>query len=165
MANCFLTAFASVFTDDLLANPAQHQTCPDDAVLNTIEFSLEDVKAILCALDPNSSMGPDGFHPHFLKFCSASLSYPLYTIFQRSIVEGSLPVEWKTSLVIPIFKKGSRYDPLNYRPVSLTSVPGKCLERLICREVHQFLEDHDILADEQFGFRPGRSTDDQLLMM
>ena len=66
--------------------------------------------------------------------------------------------------MVPIFKKGSRSDPLNYRPVSLLSVPSKCLERLIFQGLHGFLLENCILSDEQFGFRPGRSTEDQLLL-
>ena len=164
MADCFLHAFASVFSTGVSGSPAKHQTCPDSVLLDGIDFTLDDVGAVLNNLDPNSSMGPDGLHPQLLKSCSETLAYPLHKIFQISLKEGSLPQEWKTSIVIPIFKKGSRYDPLNYRPVSLTSVPGKCLERLVCQEVYQFLADHDVLAKEQFGFRPGRSTEDQLLL-
>ena len=164
MANCFLAAFASVFSGGQPVDPAPHQTCPSSVVLDSVNFSAEDVGTIFSALDTNSSMGPDGLHPHLLRSCSEALAYPLYTIFCKSLAEGSLPAEWKTSLVVPIFKKGSRYDPLNYRPISLTSVPGKCMERLICREIHQFLEANEVLSDEQFGFRPGRSTDDQLLL-
>ena len=71
---------------------------------------------------------------------------------------------WKSSLVVPIFKKGSRHDPKNYRPVSLTSVSCKSLERIISKELHAFLTDNQILTEEQFGFRPGRSTEDQLFL-
>ena len=68
-------------------------------------------------------------------------------------------------MVVPIFKKGSRYTPLNYRPVCLTSVPCKCLERVIARELNKYLEDHNLLSDHQFGFRSGRSTMDQMFLV
>ena len=164
MANGFLEAFASVFSASCLEHPARHQTCPNGVALDNIEFTIEDVAAVLHSLDHNSSMGPDGIHPQLLKSCAEALTYPLYKIFCMSLAEGSLPAEWKTSHVIPIFKKGSRYDPLNYRPVSLTSVPGKCMERLVCREILKYLDEHDVLSNEQFGFRPGRCTEDQLLL-
>ena len=54
--------------------------------------------------------------------------------------------------------------PLNYRPVSLTSVPCKCQEKLICRGLYQFLEENNLLDNQQFGFRPARATEDQLLL-
>ena len=66
---------------------------------------------------------------------------------------------------MPIFKKGSRYNPLNYRPISLTSVPCKCLERIIVNHLNTYLEAQHILSEHQFGFRAGRSTMDQLLLV
>ena len=65
----------------------------------------------------------------------------------------------------PLFKKGSRYDPLNYRPVSLTSVCCKTLERIVTKHIHEYLESNAILSDHQFGFRPGRSVVEQLLLV
>ena len=93
------------------------------------------------------------------------LAYPLFLIFRHSIRESKLHGLWKSSLVTPIYKKGSRYDTLNYRPISLTSVPCKCLERIICQQLTAYLEDNSILTDHQFGFRAGRSTMDQLLLV
>ena len=66
---------------------------------------------------------------------------------------------------MPIFKKGKRYEPLNYRPISLTSVTCKMLEKLVCRHIHAYLDEHSILSEHQFGFRAGRSTIDQLLLV
>ena len=65
---------------------------------------------------------------------------------------------------MPIFKKGTRHDSLNYRPVSLTSVCVKSLERILCKFVYDYATNNNILCNEQFGFRPGRSTQDQLLL-
>ena len=129
MADAFVEAFASTFTASNPANPAPNQHC--HAVLDHITLTQADVGDILSHLDVNTSMGPDGLHPHLLKACASSLSRPLHMIFNRSLVEGSLPQLWKLSHVVPIFKKGSRFDPLNYGPVSLLSVPSKCLERFI----------------------------------
>ena len=162
MANCFCAAFASVYTAEVPARPAPHQQC--EAALENIDFTVEDVRNVLSGLDSNSAMGPDGLHPYLLKACAASLAYPLFCIFYSSLQEGILPALWKISNVVPIFKKGSRYDPLNYRPISLTSVPCKCQERLLFRGLYNFLDENNILDNAQFGFRPGRSTDDQLLL-
>ena len=134
MADAFVEAFASTFTADAPPNPVPHQHC--DAVLDCISFTCKDVEFILAHLDVNTVMGPDGLHPQLLRGCATSLSYPLHKIFQLSMAEGSLPSLWKLSHVVPIFKKGSRSDPLNYRPVSLLSVPSKCLERLIFQGLH-----------------------------
>ena len=162
MAECFSDAFASVYNVEVPVNPAPHQQ--GNGVLDDIVFGPTEVENILLALDVNSSMGPDGLHPHLLKACAVNLAYPLWKIFRLSLEEGTLPLLWKLSLVVPIFKKGCHADPLNYRPISLTSVVAKCLERLISQELHTFFTENNILSDHQFGFRPGMSTEDQLLI-
>ena len=78
--------------------------------------------------------------------------------------EGLLPHQWLNSIIVPIFKKSSRYNPLNYRPVSITSVPCKVLERLIVVHLNEYLDMNRIISDEQFGFRAAHSTQDQLLL-
>ena len=161
MAECFADAFASVYNSDVPTDPAPHQQ--SNGVLENIDFGPSSVRNTLLALDINSSMGPDGLHPHLLKACADHLAYPLYRIFCLSLGEGSLPLLWKLSLVVPIFKKGSHADPLNYRPICLPSVPAKCLERIISRALNDFFDDNNVLTADQFGFRPGMSTEDQLL--
>ena len=78
---------------------------------------------------------------------------------------GCLPALWKWSVVVPLFKSGSRCSPSNYRPISLTSVCCKTLERLIATHIMDFLEENQLLSNRQFGFRRGRSTEDQLLLV
>ena len=162
MADCLLESFANVHTEVIPENPAPHQHC--EATLGNVVFLPSEVHHLLSELDPNSAMGLDGLHPRLLKSCAKSLACPLYMIFCQSLLEGKLPLGWKSSLIVPIFKKGSRLDPKNYRPVSLTSVPCKSLERLISRELYAHFSNNNVLSDEQFGFRPDRSTEDQLLL-
>ena len=162
MAELFASSFASVFTVGTPVNPASQQVY--NGTLSHLEITSEHVRLALAALDSNSAMGPDNLHPHLLKQCAAELAYPLQIIFSRSLQEGRLPECWKSSLVIPIFKKGSRSDPLNYRPISLTSVVCKTMERLVCAQLRSYLEDNSLLNSNQFGFRTGRGTIDQLLL-
>ena len=162
MADKFVESFSTVFSRGCPINPSPHQTFHGS--LSDIEITAGDVLTVLSHLDVNSAAGPDEIHPVLLKKCASQLAYPLHVIFCRSLRDGKLPDAWKTSLVTPIFKKGQRYDPLNYRPISVTSVPGKCMERLVCNYLTSYLEDNLLLSHEQFGFRAGRSTQDQLLM-
>ena len=133
--------------------------------MEPLVLQIQDIARTLKALDPSSAAGADELHPALLKACADQLAYPMLLVFRLSLAEGRLPVLWKSSLVVPIFKKGTKYDPLNYRPISLTSVACKCLERLINRHLTTYLEDNNILTDNQFGFRAGRSTMDQLLIV
>ena len=120
MAELFASSFASVFTVNTPTNPAPHQVF--DGSLSQVEITADVIHSALRDLDPNSAMGPDRMHPRVLQTCADELAYPLHVIFSRSLREGRLPSYWKSSLVSPIFKKGPRYDPLNYRPISLTSM-------------------------------------------
>ena len=162
MASEFANSYSSVYFTEPLPFPFPHQKC--ELRMRDIVFSPCDVDDVLASLDGSSSMGPDGIHPLLLKSCSSSLSYPLYKIFQDSLRQMTLPSWWKTSLVVPLFKKGSRSDPLNYRPISLTSVCCKSLERILARSLMEYLESSLLLSEDQFSFRDGRSTEDQLLL-
>ena len=130
MVEIFASSFASVFSRQSLATPFPHQQF--DGKLDEVIFPEDQVLRALQNLNGNTAMGPDNLHPLLLKNCAAQLAYPLHVIFTRTFKEGQLPCDWKSSLVFPIFKKGARNDPLNYRPIGLTSVCGKTFERLLC---------------------------------
>ena len=162
MAELFASSFSSVYTTRVPYAPFPHQI--SDASINDVEITIEDVRARLSSLDVNSSMGPDGLHPCLLKSCP-NLAIPLYTIFRKSVSQGKLPLLWKSSQIIPLFKKGSRHVALNYRPISLTSVCCKTLERILAKAIFAYLEENQLLSQDQFGFRQGRTVDDQLLVV
>ena len=84
-------------------------------------------------------------------------SIPLARVFNLSLKEGVVPFEWKEANIIPLFKKGSRNKSKNYRPVSLTSVICKLLERLIKDHMVDFLVRHKLLNSSQHEFLKARS--------
>ena len=81
----------------------------------------------------------DGIPPKLLLEIVEQISIPLTTVFNLSLEEGIVPLEWKEANIIPLFKKGSRNKSENYRPVSLTSVICKLLERLIKDHLVDFI--------------------------
>ena len=83
------------------------------------------------AMKDNTSPGVDGVPPKLLMETVEKISIPLARVFNLSLKEGVVPFEWKEANVIPLFKKGSINKSENYRPVSLTSVICKLLQRLI----------------------------------
>ena len=99
--------------------------------LTTIIIQKDEVLKKLKSLKISSAAGPDNIHPRILKETQLEISGPLKHIFQLSINEGTLPRDWKDGNITPIFKKGSRTNPANYRPISLTSVVCKMLEGLL----------------------------------
>ena len=108
-------------------------------------------------LKTGKAYGPDGVSPYVLNKCAELLCDPLFDIFQSSLTTGDVPFDWRLATISAIFKRGSRSDPLNYRPVSLTSVVSKLLESLIRDELIQHVEENNILVNAQHGFRNNRS--------
>ena len=91
------------------------------------------------------------------------ISTPLAKVFNLSLEEGIVPSEWKEANITPLFKKGSRNKPENYRPVSLTSVVCKLLETLIRDHMVEFLVKHKLINTSQHGFLKARSCLTNLL--
>ena len=109
------------------------------------------------------SAGPDGIPPQILSIAAKELAIPLRNLFQLSLNTGKLPLEWKKANVSPIHKKGPRTTPNNYRPVSLTSVTCKVMEKLVRKAVMTHLEENEIISKDQHGFISGRSCTTHLL--
>ncbi|KAK4806941.1 hypothetical protein QYF61_027308 [Mycteria americana] len=108
-------------------------------------------------LDTHKSMGPDGIHPRVLRELAKVLTKPLSIIYQQSWLTGEVPADWRLANVTPIYKKGQKEDPGNYRPVSLTLVPGKIMEQIILSAIMQHVQDNQVIRPSQHGFRKGRS--------
>ncbi|KFW79124.1 hypothetical protein N305_02329, partial [Manacus vitellinus] len=104
-------------------------------------FQEDVVSDLLSQLDPNKSMGPDGIHPRVMRELAEELAKPLSIIFQQSWLSGKVPDDWRLANVTPIHKKGCKQDPGNYRPVSLTLVPGRVMEQIILSAITQHLQD------------------------
>jgi len=128
-----------------------------------LQFSESIVMGKLQKLKTDKSPGPDGIHPLLLKECASVLAEPLSLIYQKSYATGTLPTDWKTANIVPIYKKGSRCDKANYRPVSLTSVPCKIMENIIKEGLSKYLLTNAIPCKEQHGFTSGRSCLTNLL--
>ena len=155
--------FASVFTNEDLS----HMPLFDDrlflTILDDITFTQKMVKDILSKLDHSKSPGPDGVHNRILKELAEELAQPLADLFNTSMDSGIVPESWKTANVTPIFKKGDKRDPSNYRPVSLTSTIGKIMEKIIRDHINKHMQLNKLYSPHQHGFRKGRSFSTQLL--
>ncbi|CAL4112515.1 unnamed protein product [Meganyctiphanes norvegica] len=104
-----------------------------------------------------------GLLPVCLKKCSESLTKPLTMIFRKSLQTGDVPMSWREANVTPLFKKGSKTNPLNYRPVSLTSVVGKVFETLVRDALVKHTTENAIIKIQQHGFMKKKSTVTNLL--
>ncbi|CAM4575187.1 unnamed protein product [Lepidochelys kempii] len=117
----------------------------------------EVVRDYLEKLDEPKSMGLDALHPRLLKELADVIAEPLAIIFENSWRSGEVPDDWKKANVEPIFKKGKEEDPGNYRPVSLTSVPGKIMEQVLKESILKHLDERKVIRNSQHGFTKGKS--------
>ena len=101
--------------------------------------------------------------PRLLQELENELAWPITDIFRTSLRTGVVPEDWKQANVTPIFKKGAKADPGNYRPVSLTSVFGKVMESIIRDQLVAHLAREKLIGESQPGFMTGRSCTTNLL--
>ena len=125
-----------------------------------IDFNHARIYEILKNINANKSMGPDRIHGMVLKTCAQSLCKPLSLLFTKSYYNGKLPSEWKSANVVPVHKKGSKNDVENYRPISLTCITMKVIERIINDEI--ILRCGHMIDPRQHGFLKNKSCTTQL---
>lgn len=154
--------FSSVFTVENESDiPDIQVNDVPETPLSDINFDRDDVIKRMKTLNGNKATGPDNIYPKMMKELADELGPVLFDLFVTSISTGEIPRKWKQANVTPIFKKGSRHDPGNYRPVSLTSAVCKLLERLISESLFEHLA--RTLSPHQHGFRKGRSCMTQMM--
>ena len=161
--NMFNSFFASVFTKEGDGELPVFDKIKDN-FLENITITEDQMYHALNSLNISKSPGPDEIHPRILKELSKELAKPLSMLFNKSIKEGKIPDKWKIAEVRPIFKKGSKQEAGNYRPVSLTSVVCKVFESFVRDAMYSHFISNNLLSDKQFGFCQGRSCMTQLLV-
>ncbi|KAK4806228.1 hypothetical protein QYF61_013372 [Mycteria americana] len=117
----------------------------------------EMVSDLLHHIDTHKSMGQDGIHPRVLRELEEALTKTLSIIYQQSWLTGKVPADWRLANVTPIYKKGRKENPGNYRPVSQTSVPWKVMEQTILSAITWHVQDNQVIRPSLHGFRKGRS--------
>ena len=131
--------------------------------LNQIDITLREVNEQLSLLNVNKAFGPDGIGPKILKPLKEVIAPTLLKLFRATMRHKKVPKIWKQANVTPIYKKGDRSDPNNYRPISLLNTTSKLLEKIVFKHIFNHLRDNHIISQWQSGFMPGCSTITQLL--
>ena len=136
------------------------QVLPDAPDLTAPGLSSFDVPAgrvaqLLRELKPHKACGPDGLSARILMECADEIAVPLEIICRLSVRSGVFPTQWKRANVIPVYKKGSKKLPGNYRPVSLLPICSKILEKVVSESL--LLACLPALPSSQHGFVPKRS--------
>ena len=148
--------FNGQFTD--VFNKNEHTQVPlldrSAPFMNDIAVSKDGVIKLLKGLNPSKALGPDELQPRVLKGLATELSPVFAHLCQQSINTGEFPKEWSLANICPLFKKSDSSFACNYRPVSLTCVPCKLLEHIVCS--------NKLLSNRQHAFRKGHSCETQL---
>ena len=124
---------------------------PDQRImeyLSSIKITQEIVLKKLKNLRTDKACGSDSVHPYILKNFAEFIVAPLTIIFNKSLETGELPKIWKSALITPLYKKGPKHKPENYRPISLTSVPCKIMESIFIDYIVESILTNDLFSPD-----------------
>ena len=155
--------FATTFTNEPYGPLLEE--CHKEAtnIIGDITFSPANVKLLLLKLDQSKSVGPDGIHPKLLANLAKNDEFvsAITLLFKNIYNSGEMPSIWKKANVTALHKKGSKCDPSNYRPISLTCILCKVYEKIIRNHILEHVSEN--ISRMQHGFMIGRSCLSNLL--
>ncbi len=174
IANTFATFFASASaTSQYSPSFQQYKQQAESQDINissdneewfNADLTLEELRTSLKSFKKNKTPGPDNIPLRFLSEIKTESMQVLLSVFNKIWKEGSFPSVWSSAIVIPLLKQGkNKFETTSYRPIALTCIPCKVLEKIIANRLSRYLENSNFLASAQCGFRRQRSTQDQVL--
>ena len=131
--------------------------------ISSFEITRMEINEIISALNINKAHGPDDISVNMVKLCGQHLCVPLKIIFDNILQTGIFPDQWKKANVTPVHKKNDKQLITNYRPISLLPILAKVYERIIFKNVYNYLISNNLITKNQSCFRPGDSVINQLL--
>lgn len=167
IAKAFATYFQSVYDsstltlDQLISGALSTPVSSDISCLTVTHISESEISRAINRLKSKRSCGPDGIPSFIFKGCSDFMIKPLHHLFNLSLSNSCFPVRWKLTKVVPVFKKGSKKEIANYRPVALLSTPAKIFESILYSRIFEHVKNY--VTPYQHGFFPGKSINSNLL--
>ena len=147
--------------DNLLADIRQNNNSAD---LNCI-ITDEEVRQSIAQLHANKSPGPDGLPTEFFK-CTMEFMVPyLTTVFNSISTAGNITDDWEKNTMCPLHKKGSVYDPNNFRGISLIDTVCKIFTNILVKRLDKWTEKFNVIHESQAGFRRKYSTIDNIFTL
>ena len=122
--------------------------------------SPEEIFKVIRTIKPSRSCGPDNISNELLKQINSAICTPISCLINKSLETGTVPTSMKIAKVIPVYKSKAKNTFTNYRPISLLPNISKILEKIVHIQLYHFLELHNVLFTNQFGFRPNHTTTD-----
>ena len=168
-ANTFNNYFASIAETTKKSIKYSHKHVPDylsnesSSTIFLQPTDKEEIANIISSLNSNKASGPNSIPYRILFLLKNEISKQLADLFNLSFITGIFLSVLKTAKVVPVFKKNSKLNYSNYRPISLLSNIEKILEKLMYKRLYTFLDYNNIIYDLQFGFRQQYSTSHALI--
>lgn len=141
-------------TDRHIPNSLFFQPVTEGEIINAIASFKED-----------GAGGPDQITPKLLRRVKEEIAKPLAHVTNISLTTGIFPQALKEANVIPIHKGGDAMELNNYRPIALTNLIAKIIEKIVKNQLTNYLSQHEILSDHQYGFRKERRTTDAIMQV
>ena len=126
---------------------------PTQSVMSHFRLaSANKVFKLLNGLSSTKANGLDKISGKVLKAAASTIAPSLTYIFNNSILTCCFPFDWKMARLLPVYKKGPRSLPENYRPISILPAVSKLMERIIYDQLYRYFNENSILSKQQFGF-------------
>ena len=145
-------------------DPFFYNTKPLKSMLSDLIITQSMISEQLKEIDPYKANIRDCVSPRIIKEMGDHLLEPLEIIYNLSIKHGTVPSLWKKATVTALHKGEDKHNAQNYRPVSITSVLCRIMERILKKYIVQHIEENELLASEQHGFVRNRSCLSNLLL-
>ena len=160
--NNYFAEQCTLFQTDSVLPPLIYHTTSN---LSSFDIRTEEIKDILKVLKTNKAHGPDNIAVSMIQLCGDDICVPLQIIFLNIIESGIFPDQWKEANVTPVHKKKDKQTVSNYRPISLLPIFAKIFERIIFKNLYNYLTANKLITKNQSGFTPGDSGTNQLLSL
>ena len=165
-ADLFAKTFVSKFgLPDCVSDPMVEEPTAGAMGSNFVLIRTRWTQKVLNTIDANKATGPDRLPAVILKSCAEELAAPITKLIRLILGSGTWPTIWKNHWMVPVFKKGSVFDPSKYRGIHLTAVLSKAVERVLGKIITDHFEATGAYGDSQFAFRRGRSCRDLVTIL
>ena len=169
IANTFNNYFASIAETTKKSIKYSHKHSSDylsnesSSIILLQPTDKEEIANIISSLNSNKASGPNSISYRIMFLLKNEILKQLADLFNLSFMTGVFPSVLKTAKVVPVFKKDSKLNYSNYRPISLLSNIEKILEKLMYKRLYAFLNYNNIIYDLEFRFRQQYSTSHALI--
>lgn len=142
-----------------------NETIDTDPILD-IGITNQEICKALKSMKNNKAPGKDGIPTDLYKQFELEMIAPMKRLFNKALEEKEMPKSWGEAVVVPLYKgKGNKGDANNYRGISLLSCRGKVMARILTERLERWEKEKNVITELQAGFRPGRSTCDQMVIL